>query len=396
MKRSVIVVFSLLGAFVGLGLLVAYGSQDGSDIEQFPSAHVPAPTASPQPELVATHSVVTDVVAKSSNAPTLPPPSIPCNNGTRRIFYGVAGHVSQGGIYGKISDAAQVARLTNLGFTLYAQDVFSPAGAVAVAQLARVARSQCIGVLAVLTPNFEKTANEKAARDDGYALGHMAATTLKGLVQYYQVGNEYDNVTILSGHGRKPSDYDNAKFMKARGSILGMIAAIKQVDPSARIVMCSVSWLHFGFLDMLYHGTQPDGSRGHEIPQWDITAWHWYSDMGDITSARPGVLGGLGIAPGINVLAYLHDVYGKPIWITEFGARPDLSEEQATQHLIGNNALAGFVKHANDFDIQSVAMYELYDDNAAEGNYGLIENDGVTSKPRYKAIKRFIESNPIR
>jgi Glycosyl hydrolase catalytic core len=395
MKRSVIAVLALSGAFVGLGLLVAYGLQDANDIEQFPSAHSPAPAASAQPERVATHSIATDAMAKSGNVPALPPPSIPCGNGTRRIFYGVAGHVSQGGIYTQISDAEQVSQLRDLGFTLYAQDVFDSPGALAVAQLARVARSQCVGVLAVLTPDFERTANEHAARDDGYKLGYMAATTLKGLVQYYQVGNEFDNATILSGHGRKPSDYDNAKFMKARGSILGMIAAIRQVDPSAKIVMCSASWLHFGFLDMLYNGAQPDGSRGHEIPQWDITAWHWYSDMGDITSARTGVLRDLGIAPGINVLAYLHDVYGKPIWITEFGARPNLTEEEATKHLIGNNALAGFVRHANDFDIQSVAMYELYDDHAAEGNYGLIGENGKTPKGRYDAVKSFIESNPM-
>jgi hypothetical protein len=34
----------------------------------------------------------------------------------------------------------------------------------------------------------------------------------------------------------------------------------------------------------------------------DITAWHWYSYMGEITSAH-----------GVNVLHHLQVVYGKPI-----------------------------------------------------------------------------------
>jgi hypothetical protein len=314
------------------------------------------------------------------------PPTIPCGKGTTGIFYGVGGHVQQGGAYAASSYALQVSQLRDLGMTMYAQDISDQAGAEAVARLARVGKPQCVGVLAALTPDFQKTKDEAAAYQNGYKLGRVAAITLKGLVQYYQVGNEFDNNAIHGGHGNEPSDYDNAIFMKARGSILGMIDGIKAADPSAQIILSASSWLHFGFSDMLHAGTQPDGSGGHPIPKWDITAWHWYSDMGDITFAR-----------GINVLKHLQDTYHKPIWITEFGARPGSAEQQSAAYLVGENALAGYVENAKKYDIQSVAMYELYDDQiyGGDGNYGVIMHDGATHKGRYDVVKSFIATHPM-
>jgi hypothetical protein len=167
--------------------------------------------------------------------------------------------------------------------------------------------------------------------------------------------------------------------------------------------------LHFGFSDMLFAGTQPDGSRGHPVPKWDITSWHWYSDMGDITCVRGHVIDGMCVL-GINVLDHLQAAYGKPIWITEFGARPDLTEDKAANYLVGEHALAGFVKNAKKYNIQSVAMYELYDDRPyVDGNYGVysvIEQDDTLKpgyekkllyekKPRHKDLKEFIETHAM-
>jgi hypothetical protein len=108
--------------------------------------------------------------------------------------------------------------------------------------------------------------------------------------------------------------------------------------------------------------------------------------MGDITFAR-----------GINVLKHLQFAYHKPIWITEFGARPTYSERQSAAYLVGENALAGYVANAQKYDIQSVAMYELYDDQiyGGDGNYGVITHDGVTHKARYDVVKQFIATHPM-
>jgi hypothetical protein len=330
-------------------------------------------------------------VADMSLHASLPPgePTVPCPGGARPVFYGVVGHLEHRGIYKMIDYDAQIAQLRDLGVSIYAQDVSSEDSAHRVADFARRAAQSCIGVLALVTPpEPQKRASEQDAFDRGYALGRIAGSTLRGLVTYYQVGNEYDNWAILNGghSGEHPGDYDNAMFMKARGSILGLIKGIRETNPDAKILLTSFSWLHYGFVDMLKAGTQPDGTGGHPIPQWDITAWHWYSNMGSILAAGQNK---------VNVLQRLHDSYGKPIWITEYGVRPGHGDPGG--YLVGPDALRGFVSVASRYDVQNVTLYELYDDQryGGDGNYGVIQDDGATRKSRFDAVRNFIRANPM-
>jgi hypothetical protein len=316
-------------------------------------------------------------------------PKLSCGNGQKSVFYGIAGHLEHRGAYLTSDYGRQISQLRDLGVTMYAQDVSNADSAHLVADFARQAAKSCIGVLALVTPfEPEKRRNEQETFERGYALGKIAGSTLKGLVTYYQVGNEYDNWTILDGgrSGLSPKDYDNAKFMKARGSILGLIKGIRETNPDAKILLTSFSWLHFGFVDMLFAGTQPDGTAGHTIPHWDITAWHWYSNMGSILAAGD---------QKINVLQRLRDSYGKPIWLTEYGVRPTHGDPGA--YLVGKDALKGFVSVAKTYGIQNATLYELYDDQryGGDGNYGVIKDDGETRKPRFDVVRDFIKANPM-
>jgi hypothetical protein len=386
LKKSVIfaslavVVASLcVLTFAGNGAWVETSVQASTDATQVANASAQAVT-------VANHG------GKLSGAA----PRIPCGDGTTGIFYGINGHARLPGVYTNTSQAVQLSQLRDLGIAMYRQDVSDEAQTEIVARLAKAAKAQCVGVLVVLTPDYQETRSESEAYQKGYRLGHDAAMGLKGLVQYYEVGNEYDNDAILdSRSGEQPSDYDNARFVKARGAIRGMIDGARTADPSAKIILCGLGWLHYGFSDMLHTGTQPDGTGGHPIPQWDITAWHWYSDMKDITCARGMVLGD-SCSFGVDVLQRLKATYGKPIWITEFGVRPDHTEDYAGTFLVGKSALAGFVENAKKYDIQSVELYELYDDkdDSGDGDYGVIAHDGTTRKGRYEHVKEFIRTHP--
>jgi len=316
-------------------------------------------------------------------------PTRPCENGGKSVFYGVAGHLEQRGAYRTTAFDLQISQLRELGMSIYAQDVSNEQSAHRVADFAAEAAKSCIGVLALVTPfGQRKLKDEHATYEQGYALGKVAGRTLRGLVTYFQVGNEYDNWTILGPDrsGMGPSDYDNTNFMKARGSILGLIRGIRETNPDAKILLTSTSWLHFGFVDMLFAGTQPDGSKGHPIPDWDVTAWHWYSEMGSILAAGDHK---------VNVLERLRDSYGKPIWITEYGVRPTHSDPAA--YLVGSDALKGFTSVAKKYNIQNVTLYELYDDQryGGDGDYGLIRDDGKTRKPRFEAVREFIKANPM-
>lgn len=325
------------------------------------------------------------------DVPVMATPQIPCSKGRTGVFYGIVGHVQQGGIYTARSYEAQISQLRELGMTIYAQDVGDKAAAEKVAQLARLAAARCVGILPlIITPDVQANLNESTAYAQGHKLGVDAATALKGLVSYYQVGNEFDNDVILNeASGDYPSHYDNAKYQKARGAIRGMISGIKEVQPSARILLGSLSWLHYGFSDMLRDGTEPDGKRdSSKVVEWDITAWHWYSEMSPNRASslpQPDILK--------HVLTHLSTQYRKPIWITEFGVRPDYSGGDPGAYLVGQDGLAGFVANAKKYGIQNVTLYQLYDQ--PDEKYGLIYGDGVRPKQRFDQVRNFIEAHPM-
>ena len=91
-------------------------------------------------------------VIQDAEAATPSTPKISCGKGSTGVFYGIAGHLEHRGAY-RVSDyALQISQLRDLGVTMYAQDVSSEESAHMVADFARAAAKQCIGVLALVTP----------------------------------------------------------------------------------------------------------------------------------------------------------------------------------------------------------------------------------------------------
>nr|WP_232470802.1 lipopolysaccharide biosynthesis protein [Caballeronia hypogeia] len=303
-----------------------------------------------------------------------------------KIFYGANGHNNEGGAYDISSPALQLSQLHDLGVKMYRNEVFSQYGATKLAGIAKTMAAGGVTVYPVMLMGLDFS-TETDAYNAGYQLGVWTATAYK--YAYYEVTNELE-ADALAGNldGVNPDQYDNTKFQMARGVIRGMIAGVKSIDPNGKIIMGGGAWLHYGFYQMLANGTQPDGSAGHPAVNWDITAWHWYSDQGDITHA----CGGTGCH---DVLAVLQQM-GKPIWINEFGVRPWLgTDQQIASYLVGNQMMGEFVAVASKYNIQAIQTYELYDDPAGgEGAYGLLKNDGVTKKASYTAFKNFVAANP--
>jgi hypothetical protein len=285
--------------------------------------------------------------------------------------------------------AQQVAYLNQLGAKIYRNDTWDQGTATLLKSLAQVAAPSGIQLSACMTPDTSGVSSETQAYNVGYAQGQMTANTLKGLVKYYECGNEYEN-SIVRDDGVSPSQYNNTAFPIYRGLIRGMIDGVKSVDSSNQVMPAPGSWLHFGFFDMLWNGTQPDGSSGYPQVRWDITSWHWYSDMGNITAAT----GGSGT---YNMLNELQTRYGKPIWISEYGVRPNFgTDAQIASYLVGNSMLGGFTANAARYGVQCTIVYELFDDaqSGGDGNYGLIQFDAVTKKPSFSALQSFIAANP--
>jgi Glycosyl hydrolase catalytic core len=305
---------------------------------------------------------------------------------SKSIWYGIGGHVNQGGAYANTTFATQGAQLKDLGFTLYRQDLWDAAGASNVKTLATAVQPYGVQVLPVITTDVSSYTSESTAYSAGYSLAQTVAQTLKGYVAGYELGNELDNFAIVSGDGNAPTDYDNTRFQVVRGLLRGMIDGIHSVDTTTKVAISSSGWLHYAFDEMLWNGTQPDGTSGHPTARWDITSWHWYSDMGSITNA----CGGSGCH---NVVQQLQSDFGKPIWLTEYGFRPDGSDTDAGNYIV--SAMSTYNSIAKQYNIQSISLYELYDDQiyGGDGNYGLLLSDGVTPKVDYSQVKSFIASN---
>lgn len=302
--------------------------------------------------------------ATASGAPVLP-------------FYGVNGHVNQGAAYA-MPFTQQRALLEDLGVRVYRNDVWDAPGARRLATLCDALEGSGIVVLPCLTPTLPKHGDERAAYDTGYRLGRTCATTLKGRVPVYECGNELET-DIVRGDGDTPDSYDRQRWPAYRGLLRGMVDGVRSADPGAKVGI-HAGWLHFGALMMLWNGHSPAGTR-HDPLHWDVTMYHWYSDMGDIRSAK-----------GVDVLGTLRRAFGLPICITEFGYRPDGNETHQARY-VANEAFPQFLAVRNRYDVQSAILYELFD-MAADNHYGLIDGTGRRKKPAYYALKRFIAAHP--
>ncbi|MDR5760070.1 lipopolysaccharide biosynthesis protein [Caballeronia sp. LZ035] len=299
------------------------------------------------------------------------------------IFYGVNGRNTNGGAYDGTPVATQLAQLKDLGAKIYRNDVYNVASAAVVAKMTQTMAAGGVTVYPVLMLGANYN-NEQDAYNAGYTLGRQVAQTYNW--QYYEVANELE-AQALNGNvdGTNWKHYNNQPFVVARGVYRGLIAGVKSVNSSAKIII-NGTWLHYSFFQMLLDGSQPDGTHGHPTVSWDITAWHWYSDQGDMTHA----CGGSGCYDMLAVLKSL----GRPIWINEFGVRPNYgSDQQIANYMAGNTMMAQFQSVASKYNIQSIQQFELYDDS--EGNFGLLRGDGKTQKPAYTAYKNFVASHPM-
>ena len=305
-------------------------------------------------------------------------------------FFGINGHYVDGGLYASVSPAVQASTLTNLGMSGYRQDMYSNDQIAAFATTVMPALGSNVTVLPMINPYpwndpslNGATPTEASAYAYAYTMTAYAATQLKG-IPVVEFGNEYDidcHNTPISSDGESISDYDNATFPIWRGALRGAEDGWRSVDTAhvtKIIANASSGWLHFGFLDGLMTGTQPDGSTGHPKISPDIVQWHWYSDMGDFENTQ-------GMSGTYNVPARLKASYNLPIMFTEIGVNEDFSETQAQAYI--NTTIPELVAAKVAYNVIGFNWYDLYDD--VSGTFGLLASS-LTAKPRYATLKATI------
>jgi hypothetical protein len=121
---------------------------------------------------------------------------------------------------------------------------------------------------------------------------------------------------------------------------------------------------------------------GTGLPQWDITNYHWYYDMGDIETAG-----------GVNSLSVLHSAFNEPILLTEIGVQSSVSASVYDSYV--GTALAEYAgAAAKTYDIIGVDWYELYNfDNNGGFLMGLYSAQGTANAGRAAAMTTAISAN---
>ena len=216
-----------------------------------------------------------------------------------------------------------------------------------------------------------ESATPARIREAAHTFARDIAARYKGRITHWELSNELDTAAMIrkgettrsgklwvwgDADGSSPDDFHEDRYQKAKAEIAGLQEGVKAADPGAVTIIDTAGWLHYGFVERLV--------REDRVP-FDVLAWHWYSEMGDITKVR-GKLDLLNLLGG----------YGKPLWITEIdrrdGSRGGNAQEQASY--LGQTA----AQMAARPDVGAFFVYELLDEpyfgaTNPESHYGLVE-----------------------
>jgi hypothetical protein len=232
-------------------------------------------------------------------------------------------------------------------------------------------------------------------QQESIAFGKEMAARYKGRITHWELGNELDSFAMIkkgettrggkvwkwdgAPDGKSPEDYETTRYERCREFFKSLGQGIKQADPKALTMIDTAGWLHYGFLQRL----KEDGAD-----DFNIVAWHWYSEMGPLTAVSKDK---------IDVIKILKDGFGKPIWLTEINRRDGSKggkEDAQAEYLSG--AVAELSKHP---DIHAVFLYELLDEpyfgESGESFYGLATVTKATGKwridrkkPAFEAVRK--------
>ncbi|MBB5509567.1 hypothetical protein [Paraburkholderia atlantica] len=315
-------------------------------------------------------------------------------------FYGVNTHP---GYYPTVSGAQYVQIMQNLGTTVLRMDWFTDGSKLAAfTSVAKAFKGNGMQIYAVIPATMESSpgvafASETLAYNANYANGQAAATALGPLgITMFGCGNEMDvataggvnvrtpNINVL---GTVPNDFNNSIWPLLRGALGGLIAGIKSVLPNALCGSNSFVLSSIWASDALWNGTQPDGTTGHATVRWDITDWHVYTEAPATTSGAYFS----GNSPILNLMQYISQAYGKPIFISEHNpAIAGVTDSSATAAATVAN-MANWYGFQGQYNIAGLFFYDMFD-----SPYQIINNDAppFTLNQTGVAIKNFIAANP--
>lgn len=292
------------------------------------------------------------------------------------FHWGVNGHPLMQAAYFDVPLETQFDLVEELGAGWYRFSVGPQHFAAQTARMDRLlelAEKRGIKLLPVLLPAddfWDGTAAAAQLQVEARAFAKSVVERYKGRITHWELANEPDAYALIrqgettrSGKlwewegapdGSAADDYHEERYQRARAVIAGLQEGVKAADPQALTLVDTAGWLHYGFIDRL--------ANEDKVP-FDVLAWHWYSEMGDMTRVRGD----------FDLLKHLKS-YGKPLWITEINRRDGSKgghEKEAAAYL-GEAAQ----QLRADPRVEAFFVYELLDQPyfgpEGESAYGLV------------------------
>jgi hypothetical protein len=187
----------------------------------------------------------------------------------------------------------------------------------------------------------------------------------------FGIGGEWNARCLLpNGDGSKAADYNLTEFRYYLAVLHGMHRGTKQACQECRTQVTS-DFTNYGFNDLL---------ESHGFTGFDIVAYDWYSDMGDLDNTSSCVYGNKRCGPGVNVFQKLLS-YNKSIWIGELNRRCGsvLCDDPQVLQCRNSTALqqeADYLSHELTLlnqlamshpQLEAVFVYQLFDQPDIEG-----------------------------
>ena len=321
-----------------------------------------------------------------------PPASVPA----AELQLGVTGHPFQQEGYRDVPVATQLQWVQRLGAGWYRSDWGSwagePEGLARLDTLVDEADRRQIKLLPILFPPVDLDREDDQSRiyKTSFEFASRVVEHFKGSIRHWELHNELDLFAMIrkgermidgtiwqwgDPDGSHVKHYHEDRYRRARALLRGLADGVRSADPEAVRMINTGGWLHTGFIKRLHDDRAP----------FDVLAWHWYSEMGDITRVRGD----------FDLLADLTR-FGRPIWITEWNRRNGSigakGESEQAEYL--QQTLLQFRDLADRYRLEAVFVYELFDEpyfgpDNGESHYGLI-------RLRRDALGRWTPGEPKR
>lgn len=322
--------------------------------------------------------------------------------GGPKVFYGINGHWDY-----TESAATIIAAMKYMGFTVYRMAYEgSTASMNAIVAMAQAFQADGTGLQLFVCDDisFDDTTGvlyttASAAYNAGYAEGQLVANALAPYtanVMAIEVGNEMTRkgsmVSLSYIMGTDPSDFNNTQWYALANVCAGSTAGIRSVLPNMPVTNNALTFAEFAASDMLWNGTNPDGTTGEPAIKWDLTSLHSYASWGDPVNIS---MDGNGTVR-FDLYAKLATNYGKPLVISEWGADATGPMTDAQQNSWNSTMLSEMYARreslAGSVKIRSAIMYELYN---TDYNWGVLVSGTSNQTTAIGAnVKSFIAANP--